>query len=447
MKYMNSRYRALQSGFTLLEMVLVLLIMGMVASLSVVFIDNEENQLRYEETIQKLETMHKATVIVKDYKEDFLLSGFVVDNGVLPSDANEFVGIPVGWIEYGETYQDLTDPLNSVTKSRVPPYFRLTERDLTDNTLWPDGGYSRLPDSPNTPLHLRKGYLANYISLGVDSQGNYKDAWGDEFPIIENVLDLAIDTSVKTIELADFIGDVNDDGISDMNKNVPINNWSIALTDISFEVTNNSQNEVSNAIMGITVFNNKNFTRPSFFIDSESEHCKECWETSHFKKACNLNNKEVLATIAVCDLNGGLICTPEAVNNTKQIFPENSTKPIIWQTIALGGTENDELNCTENHVNNINNRVANDVRIPAGEHIVFVGVDDDGNGKIEGNDLNGDGKIERLDLNDDGDYVDLNVGGEIGNNEFDEFDEFKAIGTLRVIPRYKPGHTATLVIE
>jgi len=437
---MSIRYKGLfdQQGFTLLEMILVLMIMGMVASLSVVFIDNEDNQLRYEETIQKLETMHKATVTVKDYKDGFLLSGFVVDNGVLPSDAQNFVSIPEDnalgtWIKHGETYRDLTDPSKPVTKSRIPPYFRLTERDLLDNTPWPDGGYSRLPDLPDTPIHLRKGYLANYISFGVDSQGNYKDAWGDDFPITENVLDLAIDTSVKTTELVGFIGDTDNDGISDMNKNVPSSNWSIALTDISFEVVNETVTEVDikDAIMGIMVFKNKYFERPSTFVNSEAEHCKECWVTYHFKQACDLEQTPPTKTsspdITIMPNSPPveLICTAETAtptifNCTKpsptasiNLFSANSTlKPIIWQTEALEKIEYDQDDCTLGHDDNIDRRTANGVRIPAGEHIVFVGVDES---------TPPDGKLDE--------------------------NEIKALAILKIIPRFDPSPTVTLVIE
>ena len=425
-----------QQGFTLLEMVLVLLIMGMVASLSVVFIDNEDNQLRYEESVQKLEIMHKSTVTIKDYKDDFLMSGFVVDNGVLPGDAKDYVSIPVDWIRQGETFVDNSDPLNPVSRSRIRPYFRLTAKDLATNIDFPNGGYTLLPATLNSPLYLKKGYRAGYISLGIDSAGNYKDAWGNDFVVSEDAnheLDLAIDLSTKTETTASFIGDDNNDGVSNINENIPKDNWSIRLADLQIKLVNEStvpENDPNNnIIVGMIVFKNTNFIRPNPSLGDDTENCKSCWVTYHFKKQCLLSVK----TDIQMDANS---LTPPLSDS---IFLSNEN--TIWQTEALEKTENDQTTCTNDeesdHADNTDRWLAMNQRIPAGEHIIFVGVDRNNNGLIEGNDSNGNGRIERLDLNGDGDYGDP--------NELDEFDEFEDIDVIKVIPRFTQP-TVTLVI-
>lgn len=427
-----------QTGFTLLEMVLVLLIMGMVASLSVVFIDNEDNQFRYEESVQKLKIMHKATVTVKDYKDDFLMSGFVVDNGVLPSDAKDYVSIPVDWIQQGETFVDKSDPLNHVSRSRIRPYFRLTKKDLATDIDFPNGGYTLLPTTLNSPLYLNKGYRAGYISLGIDSAGNYKDAWGDDFVVSEDVnheLDLAIDVSTKTETTVSFIGDENNDGVSNMNENIPKDNWSIRLADLHIKLVNESTDsdkyKDKNVFIGIVVFKNTNFIRPNSSLGDDTENCKSCWVTYHFKKECLLSVKTDI------QMNANSLTPPLS----DSIFLSNEN--TIWQTEALEKTENDQTACTNDeesdHADNTDRWIAMNQRIPAGEHIIFIGVDLDDNGLIEGIDSNSNGRIERLDLNGDGDYGDL--------NELDEFEEFKAIDVIKVIPRFNPEPTISLVIK
>jgi len=363
-----------QQGFTLLEMVLVLMIMGMVASLSVVFIDNEDNQLRYQESIQKLEAMQKATVTVKEYKDDFLFSGFVVDNGVLPSDAQDFISMPAGWITPGETYLDTTDPLNSVIRSRVQPYFRLTKKNLSNNIDFPLGGYTELADIKPS-FYQRQGYRAGYISSGIDSAGNYKDAWGDDFIVREDAskqFNLAIDTSVKTDNTVSFIGDYDNNGVSDVNRNIGKYNWGLPLAELEINIENKNGTPVDNIVVGLIVFQNTNFSRPSPSTGDETEICKSCIQTYHFRKRCRPTDQTKQA-----------ITIPK---NTIVLFSTTEIPPVLWQTEALEKIENDQTTCDPDdsgYAQNTDYEQAKNIMIPAGEHIVVVGLDSDDDGKLD----------------------------------------------------------------
>ncbi|MBL1140437.1 MAG: prepilin-type N-terminal cleavage/methylation domain-containing protein [Proteobacteria bacterium] len=71
-------------GFTLLELVLVLFILAILTTTSLSFIENEDGQIRYEASIKK-----RDAVIDALYRENLeanqrILSGYVVDNGLLP---------------------------------------------------------------------------------------------------------------------------------------------------------------------------------------------------------------------------------------------------------------------------------------------------------------------------------------------------------------------------
>ncbi|NOR70664.1 MAG: prepilin-type N-terminal cleavage/methylation domain-containing protein, partial [Methylomarinum sp.] len=293
-------FRRMQLGFTLLEMVLVLLIMGMVASLSVVFIDNEDSQLRYEESVNKLETMHKATVA--DYKNGALYSGVVVDNGTLPTKAKDFVSIPENWIQYGETYIDTTDPLNPEVKSRVLPYLRLTKKDLV-TTL--DNSDYIIFSSGNKRFYSHKGYRAGYISLGIDSDRDYKDGWGRAFTVGLDTDGSAPDPETNTASFQDFELAINDPEIDpdmQINRNVTKDNWSVALTDIVIKVQNDSTSApVENIIIGLSVFTNKAFTRPAPATGDDSEICKDCWTTYHIRRKCISNQKQPVPTIGASE--------------------------------------------------------------------------------------------------------------------------------------------------
>jgi len=75
-----------QSGFTLLEMVLVLFLIGLLASAGLLFTEGVEDQAKYDETKRRMELIRKAIVgdptrTINGAPE---ISGFVADMGRLP---------------------------------------------------------------------------------------------------------------------------------------------------------------------------------------------------------------------------------------------------------------------------------------------------------------------------------------------------------------------------
>ena len=85
MKTTISKQKTLTYGFTLLEMLLVVFIMGILMTTSLSFIENEDGQLRYQESIAKLDLIGKAVIDLSENDGQKTLSGFVFDNGVLPN--------------------------------------------------------------------------------------------------------------------------------------------------------------------------------------------------------------------------------------------------------------------------------------------------------------------------------------------------------------------------
>lgn len=162
-----------QSGFTLLEMVMVVFIMGILATVSLSFVENEDGQRRYEESLFRMDLIGDALLKVTDYKSKQLLSGFIFDNGVLPpKDSGKIelyplisrdITVGTGWAEnVGNTWDEY---------EATSPIYKNDTLSVT------------LPDK----YKIYKGYRGPYLHTGVDSSGEFRDGWGMEFTIDTSV--------------------------------------------------------------------------------------------------------------------------------------------------------------------------------------------------------------------------------------------------------------------
>lgn len=81
------------SGFTLLEMVLVLFLIGLMASATLMVTENVEDQAKYEDTKHRIEMMRKAIVgdPTRTVNGSPEISGFVADMGRLPECVAELL--------------------------------------------------------------------------------------------------------------------------------------------------------------------------------------------------------------------------------------------------------------------------------------------------------------------------------------------------------------------
>ncbi|MBW6453156.1 MAG: type II secretion system GspH family protein [Methyloprofundus sp.] len=83
--------RQCQAGFTLLEMVLVLFLVGLMASATLMLTESVEDQAKYDETKRRMDMMRKAIVgdPTRTINGSPEISGFVADMGRLPNDVRE----------------------------------------------------------------------------------------------------------------------------------------------------------------------------------------------------------------------------------------------------------------------------------------------------------------------------------------------------------------------
>lgn len=131
-----------QKGFTLLELVLVLFLIGLLASAGLLFTDNLRDEAQFDETQRRLEVIRKAIIqsgerTVNNQPE---LSGFVVDNGRLPYCLEELLFVDTSAVS-GTNYISPCDP------------------DLT------------VPQPGTTDEGIRYGWWGPYIQVQTDRDG------------------------------------------------------------------------------------------------------------------------------------------------------------------------------------------------------------------------------------------------------------------------------------
>ena len=212
-----------------------MLIIGLIASTPLAFIDNQDNQLRYDETLAKMKLIKRAIYNQSTYQNQSLLSGFVVDNGVLPptsgtasqdpSELFPLIGKKDGW--------NIDGANDWVTFSGIKPYLKLAI-----------AGEFEVPP-PYTQL---KGYRGPYLQEGVDSEGEFLDGWGVGFEV---------SSSAAGDYQFTYIGD---DGSHPAPFNTRVSgavsslDWQVPLSQLNINVTNYSTTVQE---VAIAVFQNK----------------------------------------------------------------------------------------------------------------------------------------------------------------------------------------------
>ncbi len=93
-------------GFTLIELVIVILVLGVMATVAVMKLTPSIETARFEQTKQELDQLVHAIAGRPDVYQDGARSdfGFVGDNGVMPASLDDLVQNPGGWSTWDGPY-------------------------------------------------------------------------------------------------------------------------------------------------------------------------------------------------------------------------------------------------------------------------------------------------------------------------------------------------------
>lgn len=145
-------------GFSLLELLLVIVILAAVAWMATSTLENNVAQVRYDDTRNRLRAIREAVLgpVGPGALEAGVLSGYVVDNGGLPLAIDSLVEIPGGFGSFGSV-EPVFDP--------VPDAAGHDNSDGNELTLTAAGQI------------LLKGHRGGY--LPASASGFFRDGWGN----------------------------------------------------------------------------------------------------------------------------------------------------------------------------------------------------------------------------------------------------------------------------
>lgn len=208
-------------GFTLLEMLLVVFILGSLAFVASNFVDNQDDQLRFHDTANRLDKIRTAVIS----NGSVVPAGFVADNGLLPSNIAQLVNeLPTGWVNHG-IYQPVFDG------------------DPDALTGLNDGGSEIVLPSA---LALEKGWRIGTLISPAGANGTFGDGWrragaapNYTWQVVANTSSLAITSLGKDNALggANFNADI---GIT-----IPQSDWSRNIASYTIKVRNQSTTDIS----------------------------------------------------------------------------------------------------------------------------------------------------------------------------------------------------------
>ena len=205
MKQMTRLSRSLQFGFTLLEILLVLFLIGLMASATLMLTENVEDQAKYDETKRRMEMMRNAIVgdPTRTVNGSPEISGFVADMGRLPICIAEL-------LELGDEKSPSTIPKTYKSSCDASQTITIWSIDVSTGigSGW-RGPYIQVLTERNGDLRFRDGYGNSDSSTALDAQNS---GWTYEYYMVPETI---------SIESKGFDLNSTSDDISNLNLVVP----------------------------------------------------------------------------------------------------------------------------------------------------------------------------------------------------------------------------------
>ena len=295
----NIRYH---NGFTLLELVLVVFILGILLMASITFIEGEDAQLRYQRSLEKLDQAITAIISVRDYKNQPILSGFVYDNGVLPpilggAFIDEFELRPLVAQNTSWSFSGANNWLNYAA--------------YTPHYTGGDASSSLLTFTLSDSYKMFKGYRGTYLPPSeLDSNDQFRDEWGVlldvSIPVV-NQYDITFSRFLSDSATPKFV-----DFTASITRSVKAEDWSVALGQLSFSVSNKTAAVFP--ALGTTAF-----AAVLIFENSPASNLGARWRTYAFEINTSISpgSTKTFAGAAVSWKNNGVTLDATTANTTR----------------------------------------------------------------------------------------------------------------------------------
>ncbi len=224
--------RGMQSGFTLLEMVLVLFLIGLMASATLMLTENVEDQAKYDETKRRMEMMRKAIVgaPTRTINGGPEISGFVADMGRLPNCVRELI-----------EQKNCADPATILSAWNINPATGI-------GSGWRGPYIQVIPerdkDSDGKPdLRFRDGYGTSDNVIAIDSKNS---GWTFTPLIDASGATFGIDVSSASYDLTNSADDIS------VTPLIEASDWRINNININF-INRNTSDALPTAVLGENV--------------------------------------------------------------------------------------------------------------------------------------------------------------------------------------------------
>jgi len=164
-----------QSGFSLLELVVVMGILAIFASVSLTFVGEKDVQQRYQQSIEKLQAVKRNFFSVDKFQGQTVMHGFFVDNGMMGETTVE-EAITTSFETILNTRTDKNVNNDPALKDKYRSFGFIDEVYIEDSS---ENVASQKIEGAGLYKGIRPG--AYDLSEYLDNYSEIRDAWGDEF--------------------------------------------------------------------------------------------------------------------------------------------------------------------------------------------------------------------------------------------------------------------------
>lgn len=263
-------------GFTLLELLLVIMILSAVAWMSMSYVDNNSNQVRFEDTRNRLEIIKRAIIgdISRTINGQPEIRGYVADLGNLPPSIQALIEK-----DYCQGYPEMTAPVACTTAGGawIEQGEYCTDHISADDATCVAAGKTWIDEYIfDSDYNLWTGWNGPYLNAKeLANYSKFRDGWGNvataATPAMNNfgwVVTVADDFTIKSVGV-DSIEDASGGGTSTYELDYPYTTGITPLVEenqYTVTITNEGTVSAGDGLGSITV----DFGTP--------EPCWGCWD-------------------------------------------------------------------------------------------------------------------------------------------------------------------------